>query len=246
MTIHSILETLVTTEECPTSAQVVTALEKLFNIYGFDFYGILSQPRPDQDGQLPFLASRWPEGWAQVYQAARYQLIDPAMRYLAVAQRPFRWKDALKAFKADPHRKHMERMMAEAARYGLTDGYIFPIHGRGGLIGWMTIGGKPIDLSPTEISLFQATAKAVYWKLRMLEEPSLTPQIADQVGPEITRRELEVLIHLADGLTSNDISRLLDISRHTVDWYMSGIQAKLGARNRQHAVAIALRTGLIG
>jgi LuxR family transcriptional regulator len=56
---------------------------------------------------------------------------------------------------------------------------------------------------------------------------------------------MEVLNHLADGMTSIEISRLLMISNHTVDWYMNSIQDKLKARNRQHIVAIAFRNGLI-
>jgi LuxR family transcriptional regulator len=56
---------------------------------------------------------------------------------------------------------------------------------------------------------------------------------------------MEVLSHLADGMTSIEISRLLKISNHTVDWYMNSIQDKLKARNRQHIVAIAFRNGLI-
>ncbi|MNE84027.1 Regulatory protein SdiA [compost metagenome] len=61
----------------------------------------------------------------------------------------------------------------------------------------------------------------------------------------MTRREMEALNYLADGMTSNDISKVLDISSHTVDWYMNGIQEKLKGKNRHHVVAIAFRLGLI-
>ena len=61
----------------------------------------------------------------------------------------------------------------------------------------------------------------------------------------LTRRELEILHYLADGMTSIEISKLLSISNHTVDWYMNGIQDKLKAKNRQQAVALAFRYGLI-
>jgi LuxR family transcriptional regulator len=61
----------------------------------------------------------------------------------------------------------------------------------------------------------------------------------------MTRREMEVLNYLADGLTSNEISKILKISNHTVDWYMNGIQDKLNAKNRQHVVALSFRLGLV-
>lgn len=247
MTVHSILEMLVTAEEARTSEEVVASLEKLLSIYGFDYYAILKHARQNDEGEFSFLASRWPEGWPEIYMAQRHQLIDPALRYLAVAHRPFRWKHAVKAFQADPQSKRMERMMAEAATFGLKDGYIFPVHGRVGLLGFLTVGGKPVDLSPTEMSLFQAASKTAYWKLRHVQSAGEgeAKDHPEGAAPDMTRRELEVLMHLADGRTSNEISGILNISRHTVDWYMSGIQSKLGARNRQHAVAIAFRSGMI-
>ena len=245
MTVHSILEMLVTAEEARNSDEIVSSLEKLLSVYGFDYYAVLKHARQNDEGAFSFLASRWPEGWPEIYMAQRHALIDPALRYLAVAHRPFRWKQAVKAFQADPQSRRMARMMAEAATFGLEDGYIFPVHGRVGLLGFLTVGGKPVDLSPTEMALFQAASKTAYWKLRLaLDEGDMQEQ-PDASAPEMTRRELEVLLHLADGRTSNEISAILNISRHTVDWYMSGIQSKLGARNRQHAVAIAFRSGMI-
>lgn len=245
MIVQSILEMLVTTEESRSRTEAIAALEKLLNVYGFQYYGVHRLTRQSESDHILFLASHWPEGWPEVYHAARHGAVDPVLRYFGVAQRPFRWKTALKAYQADPHRKRMEKMMAEAETFGLEDGYLFPIHGRGGSLGFLTIGGRPIDLSPTEIALFNAGAKSIYWKLRMLDEGDMTGQPLVQAGLDITKRELEVLHHLADGLTSIEISRILNISRHTVDWYVNGIQTKLNARNRQHAVAIGLRDGMI-
>lgn len=245
MSVHAILEALVTAEEARTADEVIASLEKLLAVYGFDYYAVLKHARQNDEGEFSFLASRWPEGWPEIYMAQRHALIDPALRYLAVAHRPFRWKQALKAFQADAQSKRMERMMAEAASFGLKDGYIFPVHGRVGLLGFLTVGGRPVDLSPTEMSLFQAASKTAYWKLRLILGEADARELPDMAAPDMTRRELEVLMHLADGRTSNEISSILNISRHTVDWYMSGIQSKLGARNRQHAVAIAFRSGMI-
>jgi len=56
---------------------------------------------------------------------------------------------------------------------------------------------------------------------------------------------MEVLSLLADGMTSNEIARELQISSHTVDWYINVIQEKFGAKNRQHVIAMAFRLGLV-
>jgi LuxR family transcriptional regulator len=232
-------------EECKLAKNVVTELELVLRSYKFDFYGLLKQPRPNTDPMNLVLAGRWPDKWPLTYVTKKYILVDPTIRYLGRAQRPFRWRDAMAALKGDPLRRRMEQMMADARAHGLIDGYIFPVHGRSGLLGSMTIGGNVVDLSPVEIALFDAVAKKAFWRLLELRDEARSLEEAATIDVKLTRREMEVLNHLAEGMTSMEISRMLKISNHTVDWYMNSIQDKLNAKNRQHIVAIAFRNGLI-
>ena len=136
--------------------------------------------------------------------------------------------------------------MSAALGYGLKDGYTFPVHGRSGVLGYLTIGGKPVDLSPLEMTLFDAIAKRAFWRILELRgEDGLVSDDLSGADTRLTRREMEILQYLAEGLTSVEIGKLLQISNHTVDWYMNGLQDKLKAKNRQHAVAVAFRHGLI-
>jgi DNA-binding CsgD family transcriptional regulator len=61
---------------------------------------------------------------------------------------------------------------------------------------------------------------------------------------DLTPRELEVLNLLALGRTNRDIAGQLFISEKTASVHVSRILAKLGARNRAEAAAIAHRLGL--
>jgi DNA-binding NarL/FixJ family response regulator len=61
----------------------------------------------------------------------------------------------------------------------------------------------------------------------------------------LTRRELEVLEVLAEGLSNRAIATRLEISEHTVKFHVSSIFAKLGAENRTDAVRRGVRRGLI-
>ena len=61
----------------------------------------------------------------------------------------------------------------------------------------------------------------------------------------LTRREAEVLTHLAGGLRNADIARRLVISEKTVDHHVSAILDKLRARTRTQAAAEARRLGLL-
>jgi DNA-binding NarL/FixJ family response regulator len=61
----------------------------------------------------------------------------------------------------------------------------------------------------------------------------------------LTQREGEVLAHLAKGLDNREIGAALYISEDTVKTHVKSILRKLGAKDRAHAVAIALRGGLL-
>ena len=61
----------------------------------------------------------------------------------------------------------------------------------------------------------------------------------------VSRRELECLRLTAAGRTSEDIARILGLSVHTANQYLTSAGVKLDAVNRMHAVAKAMRAGLI-
>jgi DNA-binding NarL/FixJ family response regulator len=62
---------------------------------------------------------------------------------------------------------------------------------------------------------------------------------------KLTRRQREILQLLADGESTTFAARELDLSEETVKTHTKNALARLGARNRTHAVAIALRECLI-
>lgn len=217
MNITLLVQFLALLEEMKTREEILPEFERLLDRCGFDFYGIVRQPKPHENPLRLLLAGRWPEGWPQIYIRKKYVVIDPTIRFLGHAQRGFRWRDTLVAFRSDPHRKRMESMMVEARNHGLFDGYIFPVHGRRGLMGNLTVGGRVVDLSPVELSLFDAIAKRLFWKLLELTDPEIMAELVSRVEVQMTRREMEALHYLADGMTSNDIGKVLDISSHTVE-----------------------------
>ena len=247
MSINAIVQFLVMGREHENAKTLIADFEHLLKQYRFEYYGVLIQPRPHQDPMTLVLAGHWPQGWPETYIANRFVLVDPTIRYLGRASGAFRWKDARKALKSDPQKRRMDQMFKEAARFGLDDGYIFPIHGRQGLLGNMTLGGPTVDLTPVELSLFEQVAKLMFMELsrfRAKAEGSDGEATASS-DIKLTRRELEVLHFLAEVMTSQEIGKVLNLSSHAVDWYMNGIQEKLQAKNRQHVVALAFRQGFV-
>jgi len=73
-------------------------------------------------------------------------------------------------------------------------------------------------------------------------DPPLAPAVPP---PRLTARQVAVLRLMADGLGNADIAHALSCSEHTVKNVIYELMARMHARNRAHAVAVAVRLGLI-
>ena len=61
----------------------------------------------------------------------------------------------------------------------------------------------------------------------------------------LTPRERQVLVEMSHGLGNREIGGALGISAHTAKFHVAQIIAKLDAQSRAHAVAKALRAGMV-
>jgi len=61
----------------------------------------------------------------------------------------------------------------------------------------------------------------------------------------LDRSELEALTLFANGKSADEIATALGVSQSMAHHYLRVAARKLGARNRVHAVAIAVRMGLV-
>jgi two-component system, NarL family, response regulator len=87
-------------------------------------------------------------------------------------------------------------------------------------------------------------AKAVWAALEQerFVDPAVPPSGS---RGKLTRRQREILQLLADGGSTVVAAKELGLSEETVKTHTKNVLARLGARNRTHAVAIALRECLI-
>lgn len=110
------------------------------------------------------------------------------------------------------------------------------------------------EAAPTEITTaIRAVAAGDAWL-----NPTVTRRLIDKFAaqPEanaptlarmaqLTDREKEVLVLLAQGLSNVDVSRKLSISEATVKTYLAHVMTKLGVREKAHAVIAAYQSGIV-
>jgi len=83
--------------------------------------------------------------------------------------------------------------------------------------------------------------------------PGIMEKMAERIGqppgdpPEsaLSNRELQVLVRLARGESSREVSEQLSLSLSTIETYRSRILEKLGLRNNSDLTRFAIRRGLI-
>lgn len=81
---------------------------------------------------------------------------------------------------------------------------------------------------------------------RLIAEFASRPErTVDPRFGDLTEREREVLVHVAQGLSNDELSESLFISENTVKTHLKRVLTKLGARDRVQAVVMAYEGGLM-
>jgi DNA-binding CsgD family transcriptional regulator len=118
-------------------------------------------------------------------------------------------------------------------------GIIFPVYADRGQAGLVVFHGPEITLDQRMVYETHARCFALFAAVTRLKP------LSGGKGLTISKRELECLNLTANGLTSEEIAAELVLSVHTANQYLTNSTQKLNAVNRMHAVAKALRLGLI-
>lgn len=111
---------------------------------------------------------------------------------------------------------------------------------RNGAVGYLTKSTLAKDLVDTIRATFQG---------KMVFSPDIVEQLITSPQPtldfNLTDRELEVLVLLAEGLTNQQSAQRLSISVSTLKFHMNNIYEKLGVQTRSEALVLAAKNNLI-
>ena len=89
------------------------------------------------------------------------------------------------------------------------------------------------------------TIRVVYEGERRVQSDVATEIAKHTADAALTTREIEVLRLVASGHANKEISAYLSINGETTKSHIKNILAKLGAKDRTHAVSLGLKRGII-
>jgi DNA-binding NarL/FixJ family response regulator len=115
---------------------------------------------------------------------------------------------------------------------------------RAGAVGYLV---KDLDLSllPDELrdvaegkaAIPRSLVARMVKQLHATDPRFRTTTVAGEPGTRLTSREWEVLAALADGLTTREIERRLQLKQSGIRAHISSVVRKLGVRDREEAIA---------
>ena len=114
---------------------------------------------------------------------------------------------------------------------------------RSGAVGYITKDALAHDLVNVIRTTMQGQAVFSPTVIEKLISPEPPAQAIDKFN--LTDRELEILVLMADGLTLQQMALKLSITLSTVKYHSANIFRKLGAQNRSEALVVAMKNNLI-
>lgn len=187
-----------------------------------------------------------PDGMHDYWCGRGYFLIDPVQLLAARTSVPFFWNyepgadTRIRRFVTDRTQPAVRYLL----EHGLTAGVTVPIHMPHG--GYATVTGTLAPgCSARDALRHLADFGLLAHVFHEAAYQTYGVALSQAARTRLTARERQCLRYCAQGYSAKEISRFIDRSTPTVVMHLGSVAKKLGARNRTHAVALALRHGLL-
>ena len=218
--------------------QIAAAFRDAVTNFGFTSFGITGLPLPGEGVNPIILTESAPGGLRECYIEERFYLVDHIGARARTARQPFRYSEApYPQAQAWSHQRFIQALES----FGLANGLVVPLGQPANIPACVWLAGKEPKLDDDAMRAIQVIALFTSSMAYALSRPPL----AVEHRRELTTREREVLCWAAQGKTALEIGAILRISKRTVDEHTQNAIRKLGAVNRTHAVAVALRDQII-
>lgn len=240
-TVESFGDAALSFVEKVASLRTVAEVYRLFDRtmshdFGFDHFIMADVPPRRSIGMPRVMLSKAPIGWTEHYLANAFHKIDPVLEGCRGAAQPFGWAELAGAGNLPAASRHV---MGLARDFGLRDGLSIPIHNVDGTTSCVSLSASGPHLAHQAQPAIHLMAIYAFEQVRQLNAANASAE------PVLTGREIEVMTWAAAGKSAAAIADILDITERTVVAHTLNATHKLGAANKTHAVALALKHRLI-
>ena len=228
--------------------EIVTACHEFTQLKGFDWFllGVCNLTTSLNDPEIKIITD-YPDEWMLQYSEKKLIDSDPVVAYSLNHSIPISWKqlEDMPEFCRPSYKK----MMNLAAQHGLRSGVSVPLHAKAGYFGVFSLAMNDASEAADE-KCKNAIADVQFFASYAFEAAiaylnANNQSEAEKFRSKLTQREYECLFWACEGKTAWEISVILKISERTVLFHLANVSSKLGASNRQHAVAKALLLGIV-
>lgn len=210
----------------------------------FVFGIVANDRRPDAESRT-YVITNQADAWVRTYDERAYLELDPRVELAGEPGFAF-WEAA--QFNKDPRHRLFLR---ESATYGIGAGLVIGLCTRDppsyAMLGLNRATPTLDHLSPERRSLVAGQASILGKVLSRAVRRYLNEQELLFPAPpmRLNVREREILTFAAAGKTSKEIAGRLGIAKITVDMHVGTILSKMGALNRNQAIAKAIANNVI-
>ncbi len=221
-------------------------VEAITKTLGFDsfMYGATGTPTPDHEAKS-YVYTTLPREWVKRYDQMAYIEVDPRLALTWDSTFPLIW-DQSNARGLSPK---SDEFLDDALRFGIPAVSVSCFMAGTALMSSSrlirafvrtTIRLQAITRNLPYVLMFGQYFHEIF--MRSVIETGMAPRAK---GAPLSNRERECLALAAHGMTTEDIAIKLEVKPRTVQFHFDSIRTKLGAANRQEAIALAVQSGVV-
>jgi len=215
------------------------ALIEISKAYGFRTFSLLVFPAEQSLKYAPTLyITNNSNEFIEKYDDENHLPNNYTIFRLRQSTLPITWD--IRSYQHDARRVERQRTIDLLAEYGMFMGANFGLNDNRGNQGALIFSGDRDIPNVSELAELNLLSNVIFDRLDIQPEST-----SDSITFHLSERERQVLEWAAAGKTSWEIASIIELSEHTVNQYLASSILKLGAANRIHAVAKALRLKLI-
>jgi DNA-binding CsgD family transcriptional regulator len=229
---------------CDSRSQLYDEADRLVQAMGFDYWAYSAKLNTGGDRPACWSMHNFTESMWAAYCACNSMGDDAIAQWSKSELVPRSWLLSAESLQESSGDADADRLYACVHSHGVNGGICIPIHDFGDMLGTVTLTTCNPDVN--QQWLYQTTATALLF-CKYLHHACLRHAQNEQASgrPRLSPREVQCLTWASKGKTTWEISRVLDISEHTVNFHMRNANTKLGVVNRRQAVARSIQLGML-